>query len=74
HQKGAFILAKDAYFYHDEKLRSPMGRGILAGESRESLAQYFTKGAGQVLQWPDIYKLISGSGVESKSETSTKEK
>lgn len=55
-QDGGLIAAAAAKFILKEKLRSPMGRGVLAGPSEEALNKAF--GQAEILQWSDLESVV----------------
>lgn len=57
-QNGSLIPAEGATFVIDPVLRSPMGRGIIAGEKLDSLSSFFSGGAipSKRYTWTELLK------------------
>lgn len=47
------INVTTGYLLRNEELKSPMGSNIAAFESKESLDEYFSQYAGQILTWEE---------------------
>jgi hypothetical protein len=54
------LEAEKAVLYHNPKVRTPMGSGLLAGKSRENLERHLKerpeRRGGRVLTWKEALK------------------
>lgn len=58
------IEFKQAFFFHDAKVRSPMGKGLFAAASEEALKKNMSE-PKDVMKWQDILVLVGQKKLES---------
>ncbi len=62
-ETGKMLEFKKAYYYNDPSVRSPMGRGLFSGESKNLFLEKIKNSSGskEVLTWQEVLKLIGRS-------------
>lgn len=64
-QDKQMIDLKNAYFYHDPEIRSPMGKGLFASSDIIAFENNKMK-KEKVIRWQDVFKLIGRSEMLQK--------
>lgn len=64
-----WLRVEDAYFFHSETLRSPMGLYLTAYSSLDTAQEYRDEYQGEILDWPAIKELVNREWLDEGGRT-----